>query len=556
MGQGAPMMHRPFFIVAAFVASTLGERVEMLDVTTFQSERVEIFEDTTFDSNLTRQLHHGEKVAMAGTPLLPFPDTLCNLVSCKISPPEHLGAGTFGESWLVVPKDANATLQNRREVMKLLYIKKQRYVDKEVYFPHQRRSRKVPQLVEEPQYLKYSECKRGSENAMKIEEAKEECNIASLLHNGTKKPESRKGAGRVMGCYGNNIGKSPDMPMYLMLEDCGDKDLDKFMGARVEARSFNLSLIGSLFKQLLEALAYFASFQPAWIHHDLKPANIVIKEHKGNGSLPPYHTLHVIDFGATTQGHGKDACVITPSTPVFAPPEWYGYGGSCVRGTQNFDSVYPAAFDLFSAGAIYLQMLTGRYLDQLIPAVMKGQFLNHDIVQKWISPQPDLEDPWPFRMLKPYILDFNPPLVKEMQSSNDANTFLKRVMMMLSKSPRDRPSAAELLAHPFMRGMISPDDPQGRARSEIEPNLTLPDPDSVPLFKRPEPSISCVQVLQGKGCEACLPVGNESKYHRCLMRKSMGEALMDDQNGYCVNISNPIGLFSNYDYSYLCGVYR
>eukprot|EP00929_Paragymnodinium_shiwhaense_P034476 TRINITY_DN18753_c0_g1_i4.p2 TRINITY_DN18753_c0_g1~~TRINITY_DN18753_c0_g1_i4.p2 ORF type:complete len:205 (+),score=40.00 TRINITY_DN18753_c0_g1_i4:150-764(+) len=99
-------------------------------------------------------------------------------------------------------------------------------------------------------------------------------------------------------------------------------------------------------KQLLEGLRFLNKLH--FIHHDLKPANIVINK-KGY--------LKLIDFGATVRAtRAWQQAEHLTSTPVYTPPE----ADCCTPGKQRF-SMAPrnsgTSFDTFAAGLIWLEMI-------------------------------------------------------------------------------------------------------------------------------------------------------------------------------------------------------
>jgi len=188
------------------------------------------------------------------------------------------------------------------------------------------------------------------------------------------------GASRLMQCYEDHVtceecargqpsGKSTtnhdvqrNEPLYQILEDCageGGKGLDKWIQTEVGTYQYEERAI-FMFKELVEGLAYLTApdHDIKWVHHDLKPENTIVKVLGGR------EYMKLIDFGSVTQiTHANNKGTI-PSTPTFAPPEWF-------KGTQ-FTVSSPASFDMYGAGSILNALFTGveptQKLMQLLPS--------------------------------------------------------------------------------------------------------------------------------------------------------------------------------------------
>merc|ERR1712151_684897 len=134
-----------------------------------------------------------------------------------------------------------------------------------------------------------------------------------------------------MACYQHNIPNSEAVsssePLYMVLQNCGRDDLSTFMGRHVAEGMWSAELVRRIYEQLLQGLDYLS---PKYVHHDLKPENIIIKVTKtstykdGNNELPLIASRNdelkafLIDFGASFAVSGADQCKRTASTLGFA----------------------------------------------------------------------------------------------------------------------------------------------------------------------------------------------------------------------------------------------
>ena len=93
--------------------------------------------------------------------------------------------------------------------------------------------------------------------------------------------------------------------------------------------------------QLCDILTYLHTRQPAVIHRDIKPQNVI---------LDPGGVLYLIDFDISRKFDPqavKDTMFL--GTLATAPPEQYGYGQTDARS------------DLYSLGVLLIYQCTGRY---------------------------------------------------------------------------------------------------------------------------------------------------------------------------------------------------
>lgn len=277
---------------------------------------------------------------------IPLPDT----VSRDFPDASELFAGSFGEVWR-----AHDTARGVNVALKMFYSTAR---DGKRYF------------------LTWQLATGNERLARNLNAAGEECTIARQLQGyATGNPA---GASRLMQCYEDHVtsGVSPtghtvgeNDPLYLILEECGTLPIDLWLKKNKERwlqerkdltdaqkerwpQEYVVRVL-KLFRQFMEGLDYLTSHDKKWVHHDLKPANLVIKE------LPDgEEVLKIIDFGAMTRASDEASRRYVVSTVMYAPPEWFNFTGEFYH-IQGYNNEHPASFDTYSAAAILSEMITG-----------------------------------------------------------------------------------------------------------------------------------------------------------------------------------------------------
>jgi serine/threonine protein kinase len=344
----------------------------------------------------------------AGRPLVSFPRGWKKLIS-----PVHLGAGSFGESWLVTG-GAGSAFEGRQVVAKFLYIEvsrgKYRHVTKE-------------------------DVSRSPVLRKEVHQAAVECNFAKELQKAALRMNSTmaRNAQRLMACYSHNFLKKTGrhVPIYLILENCGADDLEKYIEKN---RDMSKEVMGSIVKQILEGLEYLSAISV--IHHDLKPANIVVKEIRGS-SIP---TVHLIDFGAMMHAHIRLARSRTVATTVFAPPEWFrGYAFK----------VPASSFDMYAVGNILAEMAFGSTFSSLY-------YDRHLDEPDWTK----LDSISGITSRSEFCGRFHGPGLTTMSRHLPAYNFIRDFWVrMIKRDPAERPAPAEVLAAEWIAESASPNDP-------------------------------------------------------------------------------------------------
>eukprot|EP00928_Gymnodinium_smaydae_P097442 TRINITY_DN8830_c0_g2_i1.p1 TRINITY_DN8830_c0_g2~~TRINITY_DN8830_c0_g2_i1.p1 ORF type:complete len:430 (-),score=50.20 TRINITY_DN8830_c0_g2_i1:186-1475(-) len=222
--------------------------------------------------------------------------------------------------------------------------------------------------------------KKVKEEPEVIQELSDECRITKKLQ---EEPlDDTEGASRLLKCYFNAAKTKYHM---IVLEDAGDHVYDYLKAVKARNKASNWVRLKSLlvrevFMQVLQGVNYM-SRKHIW-HRDLKPNNIAVQDLE-NGSI----AAKIIDFGFADVQPGtleKTDKVIGKQFGgyIYAPPEVRQYHiekGNARKQNQRLSretlrllkqQVEQAvlasveAFDLWSVGISFLQMVCGEGLDR------------------------------------------------------------------------------------------------------------------------------------------------------------------------------------------------
>lgn len=172
----------------------------------------------------------------------------------------------------------------------------------------------------------------------------EECSVAiSLMKQRDAYPD---GSQHMCECFESHMSLSDggdDEPMFIAMEFCGE-DISAYMD-RLGLKD-NRDFLRQAMQALFKAIEFMQRTDPPRIHHDIKPPNLVV-----NAS----GVVKVIDYGAMMlltevqkEGMTCDPCYASPE--VYCAPD-------PPRHPPNFDVNRPAAYDTWSAGLTYWELL-------------------------------------------------------------------------------------------------------------------------------------------------------------------------------------------------------
>jgi len=256
----------------------------------------------------------------------------------------HLGKGGFGDTWEALDKHLD-----RIVAVKIFY---------------KRADRDIP--GDRDRYLTWEIA--DEDDVEKLEESIAECKVAKEILDPTQAAVDEMGASRICACYEEHISDSkevPNQPVFLVLEMCGPT-LEGYIDFLTTKHQTNMAAARFMVKQTLEGIRYLNQLSPPRIHHDLKPANLVL-----NASC----SVKLIDLGAlmpADDAHQSDYC---PMTQVYSPPEvWGELNEKCF--------VAPSwSYDIYGLGLVYLQLLC----PQVVHADWHDKEMNLDFVKHMVA---------------------------------------------------------------------------------------------------------------------------------------------------------------------------
>lgn len=132
-----------------------------------------------------------------------------------------------------------------------------------------------------------------------LEAAAHECAVAVNMQAYAGSSAEGLGAQRLMRCHEDHVTRgvsrtghvvSDDDVLYQVLEYCGDQNVEDWMKAELSKPDLDkesyFEQTRRILKQIMEGLHYMTSHETKWVHHDLKPANVVVKKKTWLFNLP------------------------------------------------------------------------------------------------------------------------------------------------------------------------------------------------------------------------------------------------------------------------------
>lgn len=237
---------------------------------------------------------------------------------------QRLSAGTFGEAWLATPTDPELWPGAEHVVLKFFYT-----------LGSGRRIR----------YRTYAEALNlKGEILLTMDEEDSACRTVQLLVHNAKR-QGRSAKDHICQCLASRIkGQFANSRAYIV-QEYGGETLEHLVQTNRSSvtKRFHARKVVS---QLLSVVHFLGKAHPKkiFLHHDLKPANIVYQ------IIDNQIQIKVIDWGAllVIDKEGRkidDGCITSED---WAP---YDYFKPC------YDSGCPQSFDVFATGLIYAYLL-------------------------------------------------------------------------------------------------------------------------------------------------------------------------------------------------------
>jgi len=305
-----------------------------------------------------------------------------------------------------------------------------------------------------------------------------ECEIQKELSTKGKEsqdPATRKGAQRMITCHETNIPSASDdekwsslEPVWILMENGGDMTLDQW----IWSYEWDAEKAKILFKQLIEGLSFLGSTEPAYIHHDLKPSNCVIRQTQTDELL-----LNIIDFGSaakiTQESRFGPSLGFTidyyPWELDEEPRECLPEGLSprkqnfALCASDNCGAACGLAFDIFAAGQIWIAMMLGQPSEAWTYTISSqnamtvqgivGMF-HRRLNYRKNATSPKLKEEYEEMQFEKFF-----GIYEELKSNGLLWQDMKKTVdQMLLKEPKDRIQAREILRKDWIQNIQTPDE--------------------------------------------------------------------------------------------------
>uniref|UniRef100_A0A3Q0SKE0 Mitogen-activated protein kinase 4 n=1 Tax=Amphilophus citrinellus TaxID=61819 RepID=A0A3Q0SKE0_AMPCI len=284
-------------------------------------------------------------------------------------------------------------------------------------------------------------------DAVTVKHALREVKITRRLHH-----ENVVRVHEVLAPYGRPLPRDPtQLSALYIVQECMETDLARLL----EQGPLPTGHATLLFYQLLRGLKFIHSANV--LHRDLKPANIFINTDQLLLKIGDFGLARIVDPHYSHKGYLSEGLVT----------KWY-----CSPRLLLSPNNYTKAIDMWAAGCILTEMLTGRMLFAGAHELEQMQLILDTVPVLRQEDRQDLLQVMPsyvsheWKVKKPFS-----ELLPEVD--HQAVDFLERI---LTFNPMDRLTAEEALSHPFLQQYSCPEDEPTsshpfRIEDELEDNL-------------------------------------------------------------------------------------
>lgn len=203
-------------------------------------------------------------------------------------------------------------------------------------------------------WLTPNDARKGDYEAL-INESKKECATLTRIENqhSFERAESRHVVRCLIDGISNALESSESsLPLHIVMEFAGLLNLNAWWLRRITGQVPErqlLSELQSLSRQMMLGLKHLNDGTVKWVHHDLKPENMVVDD---GANI----TLTIVDFGTALST--LDPEETSASTQIFRPPEHFEAGAT------GF-SMPAHSYDSFSAALSIMALAGGSTSDEL-----------------------------------------------------------------------------------------------------------------------------------------------------------------------------------------------
>ncbi|XP_023250794.1 mitogen-activated protein kinase 4-like [Seriola lalandi dorsalis] len=280
-------------------------------------------------------------------------------------------------------------------------------------------------------------------DAVTVKHALREVKITHRLHH-----ENVVQVHEVLAPYGRPLPRDPaQLSALYIVQECMETDMARLL----EQGPLPTGHATLLFYQLLRGLKFIHSANV--LHRDLKPANIFINMDQLLLKIGDFGLARIVDPHYSHKGYLSEGLVT----------KWY-----CSPRLLLSPNNYTKAIDMWAAGCILVEMLTGRMLFAGAHELEQMQLILDSVPVLREEDRQDLLQVMPsyisrgWRVKKPFSV-----LLPEVDSQ--AVDFLERI---LTFNPMDRLTAEAALTHPFLQQYSCPaDEPTSLHPFHIEDEL-------------------------------------------------------------------------------------